>query len=242
MEIFVADTYKQMSMKAAQDVIILMQASKNKLLCIASGDTPAGLYKEIVSKVKTGALDVSDWKFVGLDEWAGMNGHDEGSCRYHLDKQFFSPLKINKEKISFFNGRAADLEKECATTEDFIKQHGGITVAILGIGLNGHIGMNEPGTSPLLHSHVAEIDPETQAVGQKYFTTPRQLSHGITLGISNLIQARHIILLASGINKAAIVKKALEEEISKQLPVTLLRDHTGFKIYLDAEAAQLVQL
>ncbi|MFN2440872.1 MAG: hypothetical protein ABR503_16830, partial [Chitinophagaceae bacterium] len=100
MEIFVADTYKQMSMKAAEDVIRLVQDSQNKLLCVASGDTPSGMYKEIISKVKTDGLDISDWKFVGLDEWAGMNGHDEGSCRYHLDRQFFYPLKINKERIS----------------------------------------------------------------------------------------------------------------------------------------------
>ena len=241
MEIFVADTYQQMSMKAAQDVIHLMQASQNKLLCIASGDTPAGMYKEIIAKVKTEGLDITDWKFLGLDEWAGMNGHDEGSCRYHLDKQFFYPLQINTERVSFFNGRATDLEKECATTEDFIKQRGGIAVAILGIGLNGHIGMNEPGTSFLLYSHVAQISQETQTVGQKYFTTARQLSHGITLGIANLMEARHVILLASGSNKAAIIKKTLEEEISENLPATLLRKHTGLKIYLDAEAAQLTQ-
>lgn len=241
MKIFVADTYQQMSENASEEVIRLMQASESKLLCVASGDTPSGMYKEIISKVKTEGLDISDWKFVGLDEWAGMNGDDEGSCRYHLDKQFFYPLKISEERIGFFNGRATDLEKECISTEDFIKQHGGIAVAILGIGLNGHIGMNEPGTPLRLHSHVAEIALETQTVGQKYFSTPRQLSHGITLGISNLMQAQNVILLASGNNKATIVKKTLEEEISEQLPASFLRQHTGLQIYLDAEAAQFIQ-
>lgn len=241
MEIFVSGTYQQMSVQAAEDLINLMQASQNKLLCIASGDTPSGMYKEIVAKVEKGALDISDWNFVGLDEWVGMNGQDEGSCRYHLDKQFFYPLQINPEKICFFNGRAADLEKECAATGDFIKQRGGTTAAILGIGSNGHIGMNEPGTSILLHSHVAEIATETQAVGQKYFTTPQRLSHGITVGIADLMEAKHVLLLASGSKKAAIIKKVLEEEISEALPATVLRRHAGFKIYLDAEAAKEAQ-
>jgi galactosamine-6-phosphate isomerase len=241
METFIADTYEQMSKQAANDVIGLMQSSTNKLLCTASGDTPAGLYKEIVEKVNNKELNMDDWKFVGLDEWAGMNGSDEGSCRYHLDKQFFYPLKIEEEKICFFDGRAANLEDECQRTEDFIQQHGGIAVAILGLGTNGHIGMNEPGTPPQLHSHVAEIDSETQKVGQKYFSSPRSITHGITLGIANLMEAQQIILLVSGAHKAGIVKRIVEEEASEQLPASLLKQHPGLKIYLDAEAAQFIQ-
>ena len=241
MEIFVAGSYNDMSKQAAHEVIGLMQSSKNKLLCIASGDTPAGMYKEIVSKVKDNELDVSDWNFVGLDEWGGMNGNDEGSCRYHLNQQFFHPLQIKKENICFFDGRENDLEKECRHTEKFIQQHGGIDIALLGLGLNGHIGMNEPGTSPQLHSHIAEIESETQKIGQKYFTGPRKLSYGITLGLANIMEARHVILMASGSHKAAIVKKIIEDEISEQLPASLLRQHKELKVYLDAEAAQLLQ-
>jgi galactosamine-6-phosphate isomerase len=241
MEIYVAPNYEEMSKQASEEVIRLMQASKNKLLCIASGDTPAGLFRDLVTKVNNGELTISDWKFVGLDEWAGMNGSDEGSCRYHLNRQFFEPLNIQEENISFFDGKAGDLEKECQQTENFIQQHGGIDVAILGLGLNGHIGMNEPGTSPDLHSHIANIDAETQKVGQKYFATPQTLSHGITLGLANILETRHIILLVSGAHKAPIVKRIIEEEVSEQLPASLLRQHPGLKIYLDAEAAQLIQ-
>jgi len=240
MKIFTADTYKQMSQRAANDVIGLMQSFPNKLLCTASGDTPAGLYREIVEKVNNTELNIDNWNFVGLDEWAGMNGGDEGSCRYHLNKQFFYPLKISEEKICFFDGHA-NPEDECQRTEDFIQQHGGIAVAILGLGTNGHIGMNEPGTSPHLRSHVAEIDSETQKVGQKYFSSPRTITHGITLGIANLMEARHVLLLVSGAHKAGIVKKMLEEEVSEQLPASLLRQHPGLRIYADAEAAQFIQ-
>lgn len=241
MEIFIYDTYEQMSKQAASGVIDLMQSSERKLLCAASGDTPAGLYKIIAETVNNGKLNIKDWKFVGLDEWAGMNGSDEGSCRFHLDRQFFDPLAIEDGKICFFDGRAANLESECRRTEDFIRRHGGIVVAVLGLGTNGHIGMNEPGTSSSLHSHVAAIDSETQKVGQKYFKSPRSITHGITLGIANLMEAQHVFLLVSGAHKAGIVKRILEEEISEQLPASLLRQHPGLKIYLDTAAAQHIQ-
>ncbi len=240
MEKITAGSYQDLSKQAADTVINLMNISKNKLLCLASGDTPSGVYKIIVSKVNSGELNISDWKFVGLDEWGGMNGDDEGSCRYHLNQQFFHPLNIKKENICFFNGRANDLEKECQRTEKFIQDHEGIDVAILGLGLNGHIGMNEPGTSRFTHAHVSAIDPQTQQVGQKYFASPRQLSHGLTLGLANLTAARHLILLVNGSKKAAIVKRILEEEISEQLPASLLREHDGLILYLDSESAKLV--
>ena len=240
MQIHIADTYADMSQKAADDVIQWMQASPNKLLCIASGDTPAGLFKEIVRRVEAGELDISDWKFIGLDEWAGMNGEDEGSCRYHLDRQFFQPLHILEENICFFNGRAADLQNECAAAEDFIGENGGIVVAILGLGMNRHIGMHEPGTPDTRRTHVSNIDSETQKTGQKYFPSPRELTHGLTLGLANLMEAKHIALLANGAHKAAIVKRVLSEAISENLPATLLRDHAHAKIYLDSAAAQFL--
>lgn len=239
MEIFIADTYGDSSKQAAEAVTKLMRSQTNPLLCPASGDSPAGLYKELAGKFNKNE-DISKWYFVGLDEWAGMNGSDEGSCRFHLNNQLFYPLEINKEQICFFDGRADDLQLECEKTENFIAEHGGIHVAILGLGINGHIAMNEPGTSAALRSHIAAIDPVTQQAGQKYFKEPKEISRGITLGLATLLEARHIILLANGRHKAPIVKRLFTEEISEQLPATLLRKHPSLQIYLDAEAAQLI--
>ena len=122
-----------------------------------------------------------------------------------------------------------------------LMQHGGIDIAIVGLGMNGHIGMNEPGTSPSLYAHVADIDAITQEVGQKYFKKEQQLTHGLTLGIASLMDAKNIVLLVSGNKKAAIVHKVLEGEISEELPASLLRNHKNFHVYLDAEAASLFQ-
>ncbi|MGZ3909670.1 MAG: glucosamine-6-phosphate deaminase [Flavisolibacter sp.] len=241
MEIILKPTYEDMCRQAADVLSERMQSSANQVLCLASGDTPSGLYKEIVNRVLHHQLDVSRWKFVGLDEWAGMNGKDEGSCRYHLDRQFFHPLHIREAQICFFDGRAKDLQEECGRTEAFIQEHGGIDVAILGLGLNGHIGMNEPGTSPSLRSHVTAIDEETQKVGQKYFSTAQTISEGITLGLANLMEASQVMLMVSGAHKAGIVKRILEEEISDQLPATILRKHPGLKLFVDGPAGKLLQ-
>jgi glucosamine-6-phosphate isomerase len=240
MEIIIANTYDDLSKLAANDVIQLMQSLKQPLLCVASGDTPAGLYKEIVAKANKNELNISDLFFVGLDEWVGMNENDEGSCRFNLNNQLFHPLHIENNKISFFDGRTKDLNKECKDVENFILQQGGIDVAILGLGMNGHIGMNEPGTSPALRSHVTTLDPITQKVGQKYFKEQQQLTKGITLGLATLMESKHIILLVSGEHKTEIVQRLIKEEISELLPASLLHNHPGAKIYIDKAAAQLI--
>lgn len=241
MRVQVADTYEELSREAAGEVLRLLQAARNPLFCPASGDTPAGLYSVLVERVSSQHLDLSRWSYVGLDEWVGMNGSDEGSCRYHLDRQLFRPLQVPEERICFFDGRARDLEGECDRVEDFIRRQGGIEVAVLGLGLNGHIGMNEPGTPATLRSHVTELDSITRQVGQKYFTSKQPLSRGITLGLQTLLEARHLILMVSGAHKAEIVRRVLEEEISDGLPATLLRRHPGLSVLLDRAAAESIQ-
>jgi galactosamine-6-phosphate isomerase len=241
MEIFISGTYDEMSIKAFNDLVTLLPAGKNPLLCTASGDSPTGLYKEFVRQNTNKKVDMFNWNFVGLDEWMGMNGTDEGSCRYHLDKQLFHRLKIKESQICFFDGRAKDPELECERVENYISRQGGIDIAIIGLGLNGHVGMNEPGTSSKLRSHVTAIDATTQQSAQKYFKEPRPVTHGLTLGIADLMDAKHIILLVSGEKKAGIARQILEEEISEQLPATVLRSHPGLRIYLDSAAAKEIK-
>lgn len=240
MKIVVSETYEAMSKKAVDEIIKMIDKHKNPLICTASGDSPAGLYKALVSRVKNNELDITDWSFVSLDEWVGMNENDNGSCSYHLNKQLFEPLKIANNRICFFDGRADDLVKECTKVDDYIAQHGKIDVAIVGLGMNGHVGMNEPGSLPEFKAHVAAIDPITQEVGQKYFKEQQQLSQGVTLGIASLMEARNVVLLVSGRHKAEIVKQVLQGEISNQFPAGLLRKHPAFYVFLDKEAACLI--
>jgi galactosamine-6-phosphate isomerase len=240
MEVVVYDSYPVMSKKMTDRVIQDLEASEEPLFCVASGDSPSGLYKELVHRHDQQLLDVSGWYFLGLDEWIGLNKDNEGSCSYLLDRQLFQPLGIKEEQICLFDGKTKDPLQECQRVEGVIRQRGPIDVAVVGLGLNGHIGLNEPGTSPELHSHVGKLDTITKEIGQKYFSHPQQLSEGITLGIATLMEAKHLILIVSGHKKAAIVQRAMEGEITENVPASLFRNHPDFTVYLDAEAASLL--
>lgn len=147
------------------------------------------------------------------------------------------PLHVPQENLFFFDGRKEDLESECQQAESFIARHGGIDATILGLGLNGHVGMNEPGTPVSARTHVTTLDPITAQTGQKYFKEARSLSEGITLGLGTILDSKNIFLLVSGAKKASIVKMVLEGEISEKVPASMLRRHPGLRVYLDKEAA-----
>lgn len=238
MNITITPSYETLSNVVADEIIKQLSTCENPLFCPASGDTPAGLYHELAQRQQQGAIDTSNWNFVGLDEWSNMNGADEGSCRYWLDKQLFNPLQVNKERICFFDGRATEPQKECELVENFIQIHNGIDVVVLGLGMNGHVGMNEPGIDPQLYSHVAKLDSVTSAVGQKYFSTQQQLTHGLTLGIASIMQAKHIILMVSGEKKSQILQQVVEGEITSKVPASLLRAHPGFSLFADEAASK----
>lgn len=241
MKIFIEDTYEAMSECAANDVINIMKPLSQPLFCVASGDSPKGLYKQLAQQQEEKLFNTSQWFFLGLDEWVGLGKNDEGSCRFMLNEDVFKPLHVKEEKICCFDGKANDTDKECGRIETFIQQHGGIDIAILGIGMNGHVGLNEPGISPASRSHVSVVDEVTKKVGQKYFSRPQNLTHGITLGIATLMDAKHLILLVSGEKKAAILQEALEGEKNKKVPTSLIRDHPDFTVYTDKKAAKLLK-
>jgi glucosamine-6-phosphate isomerase len=240
MNIVIAKNYETLSSLAADDLIKLIHPITNPLICPASGNTPVGLYKQLVDRYKKQELDVSEWNFVGLDEWVAMNEEDQGSCRQTLNEVLLKPMNIDPERICFFDGKAANLEDECLRAEQFIKEKGGIDIAVLGLGMNGHIGFNEPGSAASLRSHIVELDAVTKQVGQKYFNEKKQLSQGITLGFATLLEAKHIFLLVSGVQKAAIVKQVIEGPITEQVPGSVLRKHPNLTVYLDSDAASLL--
>lgn len=242
MNISISKTYEEMSRKAANDLLDFLSSVQYPLLCTASGDSPKGLYQELKKKVHEKGIDVSDWKFLSLDEWSGMNANDEGSCRFHLNNDLFNPLNLDKDQITFFDGKAQKPDEECERIEKLISENGGIDVSVVGLGLNGHVGMNEPGTSAASRTHVAEIHPVTQQTGQKYFTNERNLTHGLTLGIQNLMESKFVMLLVSGKKKAEMVKKVVEEEITNEVPASLLKNHPNFYLYLDLDASSNLQI
>src|ERR1041385_2356442 len=174
--------YTELSRKTADLIASTIQKKPYSLVCIASGHTPVGVFKCLADDINSGSLDVSKVTFVSLDEWLGIDPSDVGSCISMLRTDFFSKVKIREEQIEMFDVNA-DPIGECARINDLIAVNGGLDVMLVGIGLNGHIGMNEPGTSFRSYAHVSNLAEPTTTTGQKYFDKPTTLSKGITLGL-----------------------------------------------------------
>jgi galactosamine-6-phosphate isomerase/glucosamine-6-phosphate deaminase len=237
MKIFSYRDYKALSIQAADLIIQTVQRRPASTLCIASGHTPTAALERMAEMALAGQADFSHCHFIGLDEWVGIPLSAEGSCRYFLDKYFFKKMNIPEEQLHFFDGMATDLEAECQKMDDTISRLGGLDLLLVGIGMNGHIALNEPGTPWHLYSHVSELDEMTVTVGQKYFTQKTRLTKGITLGLQYLREARLPVLMASGEAKASVIRQALWGEVTEQLPASIFQTLEHSIVLLDEAAA-----
>ncbi len=234
--------YETLSRTTADLIKDYILQKKTSLICLASGHTPVGVFKNLIKDVKEGSLDIGQCTFISLDEWVGIDPHNSGSCLSMLKKDFFDPLKIPDTQIEFFNVLSDNLEKECDRINTLIKHNGGLDIMFVGVGTNGHIGMNEPGTSFNSYAHVGDLAEETKTVGQKYFSKQTKLSKGLTLGLKHLQEAKLPIVMANGEKKAAIIKKAFTQQPTEQIPVSIVHlIQQGF-VMLDQEAAREVEI
>lgn len=236
MNISIHDTYKELSRAAADKIADYIRNKPVSKVCIASGHTPLGVFECLVEDVKTRKLDISRCTFVSLDEWIGVERNDSGSCWSMVDKCFFSPLRISASKILFFDGNASDLQHECDKVNEFLSPDG-LDIMLVGVGLNGHIAMNEPGTSFHLRAHISQLAEETIHVGQKYFDKPTKLSKGITLGLQNFREAKLPILMANGLKKASVIQKVLTHSVTENIPATIVQTIPQALVMIDKEAA-----
>lgn len=233
-------TYDELSQKTADLISATVKNIPQPLVCLASGHTPIGVFKCLVADVKAGKLDISRWIFLGLDEWMGMNGTHKGSCRQMMDEDLFHPLNIPDSQIVFFDGTRPDVQEQCDRVNELIENHGGLDVMLVGIGLNGHIGMNEPGTSFETYAHISQLAEETISVGQKYFPGTTKLSKGITMGLKHFSEAKLPIIIANGEKKAGIIAKVLASPATNSLPASIVHVTPQAHILVDKEAGSLV--
>ena len=232
--------YALMSSAAAERVIDLMNHKPESVICFPSGSSPKGMFDALVRANQNGRVDFSKCIFIGLDEWVGLGAGDDGSCRDLLDRDFLKPIGLRADQIVFFDGKAFDPQAECDRVNKIVESLGGLDLIILGVGMNGHLALNEPGTSWDTYAHISDLDPVTVEVGQKYFNQPTALTRGTTVGIRHILEARAAILLASGASKAPVVQRALAFPVSKDFPATVLQNHLNAEFILDADAAELI--
>ena len=240
MKINVYKDYEAMSLSAADEIIKCIKNNPTAVICLASGDTPKLMCKLLVEKIASTGIDISQCTFIGLDEWVGIPPNNEGSCSYFFHSYLFEPLQLKKEQYYLFNAVSDDLQNECVQMNKFINKNNGSDIMIVGVGMNGHIGFNEPGVSLNNHAHVIELEEITQSVGQKYFNTSVEIDKGITLGLQNLLEAKKVIMIANGSKKAPVIKRAVEDEISTAFPATIMRMHSNGILMIDEDAASSI--
>ena len=237
MELKIFEDYNAMSAAAADIIIDCIKKKPNALLCFATGNTPILTYKILAEKAIHEKIDFTKCTCIGLDEWLGVPPSVKGSCQNDLHEHVFRPLGIKLSQIHLFNALTTDIKAECNKMNEFIKEHGGLDCLLAGIGINGHIGFNEPGVDPLLEAHEQLLHSTTLASGQNYFKEITKLEKGITLGLAQVKKAQRFLLLANGKSKAAIIKKAIEDKVTNEIPASFIQQCENGIVIIDKEAA-----
>ena len=232
--------YQELSDFAAADIAAALKNKPSLVLCLASGDTPKLTVELLVRKLKEDKIDHSQITFIGLDEWVGLPPTSTGSCHYFFQNKLIGPLQLKPSQCFLFDALAGDLRNECVKMDKFINEKSGIDIMVVGIGMNGHIGFNEPGTSFNNLSHVIELDEITRSVGQKYFKEKVELGKGITIGFKHLLNAKKVFLMANGSKKAEVIQKTVEGPVTENFPASIMQQHENGFILIDEEAASLL--
>jgi glucosamine-6-phosphate deaminase len=232
--------YTELSVKTAEQIAAIINKKPDSLLCFPAGETSVGTFKHLMELNKTGKVSFKNCKIVGLDEWANLGEMKSENCFSFLKKYFFDHIDYSESNLCFFDGESSDLKKECIKSDEFIKKYGPIEMMLLGAGMNGHLGLNEPGTSFNLYSHIVNLDDTTKTVGQKYFSGKVTLTKGITLGVKYIMEAKTVILQLNGTRKADVVKRLIDSEVTTAFPASALKAHLNSFLLLDKEAAKLL--
>jgi glucosamine-6-phosphate isomerase len=225
--------YEAMSNATANIMAEALRQNPTLTLCMASGHTPSRTCDIFVRLLKEGNINYQQMRFIGLDEWVGLSPDNTGSCQYFFMEKLIKPLGLKPEQVFLFDALASDLQQEC-TKMDAVIQTYGIDMMVVGIGVNGHIGFNEPGTPVDILCHVATLEPTTVEVGQKYFTEATALGKGITVGLGHLMAAKRLVLIANGAHKKDVVQQARYGPVDPMFPASIIQVHPHVMVITDS--------
>ncbi|MDR1622350.1 MAG: glucosamine-6-phosphate deaminase [Synergistaceae bacterium] len=241
MRIIRAKDYSDMSRKAANVLSAQVILKPNSVLGLSTGSSPVGVYRQLVEWYKKGDLDFSSAITVNLDEYCGLAPDAPQSYRCFMNGNLFDHVNVRRENIHIPNGMEADAEKECARYEALLERLSGIDMQLLGIGRNGHIGFNEPGTAFETSTHRVALTESTIAANKHFFEDENDVPrHAYTMGIRSIMQAARILLIASGKEKAQIVKEAFTGAVTPLVPASVLQLHNNVTLVGDEDALSLL--
>ncbi|MCD6404926.1 MAG: glucosamine-6-phosphate deaminase [Planctomycetes bacterium] len=238
MEVIVKENYEQMSRLAAEMIADLVRSKPRSVLGLATGSTPVGTYKELIRMHKEDGLDFDQVVTFNLDEYVGLPTTHTESYRYFMNDNLFNHINIRKENTHVPDGLAKDVTASCTEYERMMVEHGGIDVQLLGIGGNGHIGFDEPGSSLASRTRVKTLTKETREDNSRFFASIDEVpKYAITMGIGTILDTRRVILLANKESKADAISAAVEGPITAMCPASALQLHPAVTIITDKAAA-----
>ncbi|RLF99699.1 MAG: glucosamine-6-phosphate deaminase [Thaumarchaeota archaeon] len=238
MRVIITRDYDEMSKLAAKMIADAIRSKPNLVLGLATGETPIGCYRELVRMHKEEGLDFSQVVTFNLDEYLGLPPSHEQSYHHFMYVNLFNHINIKKENIHIPNGVAENVEEHCREYERMIKEAGGIDLQLLGIGRNGHIGFNEPGSPFDSRTRVVKLAEMTRRDNARFFKSIDEVpTHAITMGLATIMEAKKIILIASGKNKADAIAKSVEGPKTTAVPASILQDHPDCTFIIDKDAA-----
>lgn len=238
MRIIIVENYEEMSKKAAAMMASQIILKPESVLGLATGDTPLGMYRELIRMYNENMIDFSKVKTFNLDEYYGLGKDSNQSYNYYMINNLFKHINIDKENINIPNGMAKNIEEECISYEKSIKEAGGIDIQVLGIGVNGHIGFNEPDVKFEAETHLVNLDEKTIESNSRFFKSIEEVpTKAISMGIKTIMHSKKIVLLANGASKADAIAKTVNGKISPEVPASILQLHQDVAIIVDKESA-----
>ncbi|MCR5054660.1 MAG: glucosamine-6-phosphate deaminase [Lachnospiraceae bacterium] len=241
MKVIKAKDYEDLSRKAANIISAQVIIKPDSVLGLATGSTPLGIYRQLIEWYKKGDIDFSDVTTINLDEYRGLSPGNDQSYHYFMQENFFRYVNVPKDRIHIPDGEDPDSDRACRDYDVIIKKAGGIDLQLLGIGRDGHIGFNEPGAAFGLETHCVDLAESTMAANARFFgdkdKVPRQ---AYTMGIKSIMQAKKVLMVASGREKAEIIRDAILGPVTPQVPASILQMHPDFTLVIEREAASLI--
>lgn len=242
MKIIRAKDYKDMSRKAANIISAQIIMKPNCVLGLATGSTPIGTYDQLVEWYNKGDLDFSEVTTVNLDEYKGLTRENDQSYYYFMNDKLFSRVNINKDRTFLPDGMEPDSDKACRDYNEVIASVGGVDLQLLGLGHNGHIGFNEPGMAFEAETHCVNLTESTMKANQRFFASMDEVpKQAYTMGIKTIMQAKKILIVISGEDKAQIVKEAFFGPITPKVQASVLQLHNDVIVVADEAALSLVK-
>jgi len=237
-KVIIADNSDLMSKKAAQIFAERIKAKPNVILGLATGGTPVKMYKELIRMHKQEGLDFSKVKTFNLDEYLGLAPTHDQSYRYFMNTNLFDHINIKKENTNVLNGLAKNADEECKRYEEMIKKAGGIDIQLLGIGGNGHIAFNEPGSAKNSRTRVVSLTERTIQDNARFFKDISEVpTKALSMGNGTILEAREIVLIADKTSKADAISKSIEGPQTVDVPASFLQSHSKCTFVVDKDAA-----